>query len=364
MIKKEKIREYLPHIIGLLFFVILPLFIFDKTEEQIKIWTYRYYYHFIFLLVAFYANYLIFAPRYFITKKIKFFFSLLLLSGALLTTSQFVSWKYGLFQPPDQKISQEQKPSQDQSAMREKKDSYFMGLHPRLLDEVLLLLLVYGFSIGMRILQQSRKEEEEQKELDKANVETELAFLKNQISPHFFFNSLNNIYALVEINGEKAQKAIEELSSLMRYLIYESNVELIPLIKEFNFIRNYLALMQQRLSAKVNLSVDIQEDIPVIEVPPLLFISFIENAFKHGISYRDKSFINIKLQVFDERIIFSCKNSIPNSKQQKIGKAGGVGISNIKKRLELLYGAKAVLDINESDEIFEVNLEVPVEVKI
>lgn len=359
MIKKEKIREYLPHIIGLLFIVILPMFIFDTTEEQIKIWTYRYYYQFIFLLIAFYANYLIFVPRFFLTKKkIRFSISLALLSVVLLSASQYVAHKFEFFKPPAQYKIEEKQPTS------EKQDSNFLGLHPRLLDDAQLLLLVLGFSTGMRILQQSRKEEEEQKELDKANVETELAFLKNQINPHFFFNSLNNIYALVAIDGEKAQKAIEELSGLMRYLIYDSNVELIPLNKEFNFIRNYLALMQQRLTAKVNLSVDIQDDIPNVKVPPLLFISFIENAFKHGISYQGNSFIDIKMNVNDAKIYFSSRNSIPEASNHKDHKSGGVGISNIKKRLELLYGAKAVLDINESDEIFEVNLEVPVEVKI
>ncbi len=357
MIKKERIREYVPHIIGFLLIAILPMFIFDASEERIKVWTYKYYYQVIFLFVAFYANYLIFMPRFFIAKqKTKFYLSLVLLSVFLLTFSQYFSKRIELFQPPKQSVS-------EQKNIIDKVDANLLGLHPRLLDDVLLLLLVFGFSTGMGILQKSRKEEEEKKELDKANVETELAFLKNQINPHFFFNSLNNIYALVELDGQKAQKAIEELSSLMRYLIYESNVEHVALEKEFNFTRNYIALMKQRLSSKVSLSVDIQEDIPAIDIPPLLFISFIENAFKHGISYRDNSFIDIKLQVVNKKIIFSCKNSIPDSKQQKIGTAGGVGISNIKKRLELLYDNRADLDISETDNVFNVKLEIPLEVK-
>ena len=106
------------------------------------------------------------------------------------------------------------------------------GLHPKIIDNFLLLLVVLGFSSGMAIIQRFRKDDIKQKEVEKARVDSELAFLRNQISPHFFFNALNNIYALIDVDGEKAQKAVEELSVLMRYLIYDSNIEAVELQKE------------------------------------------------------------------------------------------------------------------------------------
>jgi LytS/YehU family sensor histidine kinase len=349
MITKKRIAEYLPHIIGMLFLGLLPMFIFDASEDRIKVWTYRYYYQSIFLVIAFYANYLIFFPKFFITKKkVKYLLSLILLSIGLLSTSQYVAHKFDLFKAPDI--------SKNELAPERKKN--VIGLHPRLMDDAFLLLLVLGFSTGMAVLQQARKKEDEKKELDKTNIETELAFLKNQINPHFFFNSLNNIYALVALDSDKAQKAIEELSGLMRYLIYESNVELISIEKEFDFSRNYIALMQKRLSSKVKLIVDIQENLPKIEVPPLLFVSFIENTFKHGISYREKSFINIKLHADEQNISFTCINSIPEQNNHQSDRNSGVGITNIKKRLELIYGEDFMLDISEKKNEFVVKLEI------
>ncbi|MEE4312734.1 MAG: histidine kinase [candidate division KSB1 bacterium] len=234
-----------------------------------------------------------------------------------------------------------------------------VSLHPRSFDDALFIILVLGFSTGMRILQHSRQEEEQQKEMEKAHVETELAFLKNQVNPHFFFNSLNNIHALITIDSEAAQKAVEKLSGLMRYLIYESDVKTVKLQKEFEFTRNYIDLMKQRLSSKVKLTVDIQQDIPDIEIPPLIFIPFIENAFKHGISYRDGSFISISLRIRENKICFSCKNSIPQTNGDHKKKNGGIGIVNIKKRLELLYGDNARFKQETSDDTFNVELLLP-----
>jgi len=195
-------------------------------------------------------------------------------------------------------------------------------------------------------------------------VETELSFLKSQINPHFFFNSLNNIYALIAINVDEAQKTVEKLSGLMRYLIYESDGETVHLKKEFEFTRNYIDLMKQRLTSKVNLMVDIQQEIPDVEIPPLIFIPFVENAFKHGISYREASFVDITLRVKDDKILFTCKNSIPKTNKLNSTENGGVGIANIKKRLELLYGKSAQLIQNDKNDLFVVELFLPIELKL
>ncbi len=234
------------------------------------------------------------------------------------------------------------------------------GLHPQAVDNIFLMIVVMGFSTGMALIQHLRERETKQKAIQKAKVDSELAFLKNQISPHFFFNSLNNIYALIEIDGKRAQRALEELSTLMRYLIYDSNIEMIQLSKDVEFTQNYIALMSQRLSHKVNLDVQIDEQVPGVFIPPLLFIPFIENAFKHGISYREKSFIHIQLAFEREQIVLNCSNSIASRKGND-QQLGGVGIVNIKKRLELLYGNSYNLSINCLEKEFKVQLDLPLE---
>lgn len=356
-INKEKLQKWLPHIIVLLFIVIVPIFVFDQSNERILFWRYRYYHQLFFMIAAFYVNYLIFVPRLFLSgKRIRFVLTATMFSIFLLLSSQVLSNTFNLNKPP--RLNRDDK---NRFSENRRDDSYLFGLHPRLFDDALSILLVLGFSTGMGVIRRLRKEENEQKELEKANVETELAFLKNQINPHFFFNSLNNIYALIAVNGDEAQKAVEKLSGLMRYLIYESDVETVQLKKEFEFTRNYIDLMKQRLTSKVKFTAEIQQDLPNIEMPPLIFIPFVENAFKHGISYREVSFINISLHVTDEQIFFSCKNSVPTKPKQDETKNGGVGIANIQKRLQLLYGKTAQLIQTEEKNQFVVELVLPLE---
>ena len=354
IVTKEKIQSSLPHIIGLLCIIILPMFVFDQSDARIRFWQYRYYYQLSFMIIAFYVNYLFIVPRFFFSgKKIRFFMVLIVFTFFLLACSQILYDSFDFHNPRPQNTRG------NATAERIKKPARPFGLHPRLYDDALAIILVLGFSTGMGVIQRLRQEENEQKELEKAHVDTELAFLKNQINPHFFFNSLNNIYALININGAEAQKAIEKLSGLMRYLIYESDVKTVKLQKECDFIRNYIDLMKQRLTSKVKLTVDIQKDVPDIEVPPLIFMPFIENAFKHGVSYREKSFIDIMLKVSDEKITFICKNSIPETNNSSINDKGGVGIANIIKRLELLYGQDAQLHQDTQKNTFVIDLQIP-----
>jgi sensor histidine kinase YesM len=217
---------------------------------------------------------------------------------------------------------------------------------------------VLGFSTGMAVIQRLRQNEAQQQKIEKARVDSELAFLKNQISPHFFFNSLNNIYALIAIDADKAQGAVEKLSGLMRYLIYESDIETVELQKEFEFTQNYIDLMQQRLTSKVKLEIAIQQKLPKVEIPPLIFIPFIENAFKHGISYRENSFIQVDLRIENDFVVFDCNNSIPQQAKEP-GKNGGVGIVNIQKRLGLIYGERAQLTMGNDGSVHSVHLIFP-----
>jgi len=352
--KRLNFKEMLPHFIALVFVTLLPLLLFNESGARINFWVRKYYLHLVFFILIFYLNYLYIVPNFFLkNKKLKFLIISLALLCSSVVLSQVISDSFVSLRPPI--IAEKIILDAPEAHNMELKNKI---IHPRIIDDFLYLIMVIGFSTGMGVIQKSRQDEMKQRELEKNNAETELAFLKNQISPHFFFNSLNNIYALVAINAEQAQKAIEKLSGLMRYLIYESDVETVPLKKEFEFTHNYIDLMQQRLSSKVKLNVDIQEDIPNLEIAPLIFIHFIENAFKHGISYRENSFINIKLNVQDEKILFECKNSIPKIAKPSREK-GGLGIENIRKRLDLLYGSRARLDLRIEENTYIAELTIP-----
>ena len=220
---------------------------------------------------------------------------------------------------------------------------------------IVLLLLMFGANLGFKGYFKSRDDRKRLLALEKENLEQQLEYLRYQINPHFFMNTLNNIHALVDIDPEKAKDTILELSKMMRFVLYEGDKKGVPLTKEFEFIRNYIKLMKLRYTNKVKIQVDLPQDVPVRQIPPLMLITFIENAFKHGISYQHESFIDIKVEISD-KLLFTCRNSkaeMPN--QEK----GGVGLQNVTKRLNLLYGNNYTLDIQDASDVYNVKLEIP-----
>ena len=169
-------------------------------------------------------------------------------------------------------------------------------------------------------------------------------------------NTLNNIHALVDIDPEKAKTTILELSKMMRFVLYEGNKAGVPLDREIAFLQNYITLMKLRYTDKVKISVKTPDSLPNKEVPPLMFITFVENAFKHGVSYRQESFIDIVMTASDHEIKFVCKNS---KKPAEEDKHGGVGLTNVKQRLDLIYGKNYTLDLNDGANTYTVTLTLP-----
>jgi LytS/YehU family sensor histidine kinase len=219
------------------------------------------------------------------------------------------------------------------------------------------LFLVF-FSLGMRVLERHSQTEKLQKELEKEKLNSELAFLKNQISPHFFFNTLNNIYSLISINTEDSQNAVLKLSKMMRYLLYDSEHGNTKLSNEIDFMANYIDLMKLRMTDKIILNVAFPEKYTDLNIPPLIFIPFIENAFKHGISHREKSFINISMTTEKDSILFRCANSVIKAREEIEPGQSGIGLENVTKRLNLLFPDKHDLKINKSDLEYEVVLQI------
>ena len=220
-------------------------------------------------------------------------------------------------------------------------------------------LLLMGMNLGVKLYFRSQEATEALTQIEKHALERQLQYLKYQVNPHFFMNTLNNIHALVDIAPERAKASIVELSKLMRYVLYEGNNKLTPLSREVQFLRNYVQLMSMRYNTgNVSISLDAPDVLPDSMLPPLLLVIFVENAFKHGISYRTKSFVEISLQPHADRLLFSCRNSRPEIKHDENMK-GGVGLSNVRRRLDLLFPNDYTLDIKEEEDTYTVKLEIP-----
>lgn len=229
-----------------------------------------------------------------------------------------------------------------------------------LLLNVLLAFLMLGFNLAIVLLFRNQREQEHRKILDNMRMQEELKYLKAQLNPHFFMNMLNNIHATVEVDQPKAQDMILELSKLMRYVLYDGENEMTTFAQEVRFISSYVALMRQRYPAdKVSIELNVPEfPSDRVKLPPLLFIAFVENAFKHGISYRRKSVIKISMASSDGTIRFFCRNTKPEKSSDESTK-GGVGLENVRRRLALLYGDDASLRIENGSDYFTVNLTIP-----
>jgi len=235
------------------------------------------------------------------------------------------------------------------------KDGPFVIVEPDIMA-ILMLIMMFAANLGIKGYFRSSNDRRRLVALEKQNLEQQLEYLRFQINPHFFMNTLNNIHALIDIDPIKAQETIVELSKMMRYILYEGDRQGVPLTKEMDFIRNYISLMRLRYSDKVGISLNLPTEVPDRAIPPLILVSFIENAFKHGISYQHDSFIEVVVTVENDKMSFTCRNSkadVPN--QEK----GGVGLVNVRKRLDLLYPGEYELYFNDDAAIYTVKLIIP-----
>lgn len=226
------------------------------------------------------------------------------------------------------------------------------------MNGLLMAMLVAGFNIAISLLFKSIKDAKQLDELESRTLRTELNYLKAQINPHFFMNTLNNIHALIDIDGRKAKRTVVELSKLMRYVLYEAEKSQITLEKEVEFIENYIALMRIRYTEDVEITSLYPQVIPPVQIPPLLLITLIENAFKHGINVSGKSYIHSQMTIEDEHLLYSVVNTLP---VDPISSTKGVGLDNMRKRLELLFGKdNYMLETYAGNGVFIANLDIPV----
>ena len=234
---------------------------------------------------------------------------------------------------------------------------------------IIILILMFVANIGVKLYFKSRSEHEQMERIERESLEQQLEYLKYQLNPHFLMNTLNNIHALIDIEPQQAQEAVIQLSKILRYVLYDSNRPLVPMSKEVEFMRSYVRLMRMRYSDQLRFTVDSPDNGQGVMVAPLLFISFVENAFKHGVSYQHESFIDISGKRYTDtlgrsRLLWTCRNSKHQQQQPQqtaVPRQGGVGMTNVRKRLDLIYGTSYTLGINETDDTYEVILDIPLE---
>ena len=212
---------------------------------------------------------------------------------------------------------------------------------------IIITALVIGISTTITAIQKWQKDNQERKELEKDKVTSELSFLKAQINPHFFFNTLNNIYVLTEVDPEVAGEAIHQLSKMMRYLLYDTQQGDTMLSQEIAFVKNYISLMKLRLTDVVKINIDIPANLQDMPLAPMIFLPFVENAFKHGVSATQQSHIDIIILQKDKVLDLTVKNSIMKDNSVSLDTNSGIGLVNTRRRLDLLYPGKYKLDISE-----------------
>jgi hypothetical protein len=318
-------------------------------NEVLKNWMHVFGY-----LVIFLANVYILVPRLLLKKRyLHYFVSVSVLVILVIAINLNV---------PSGKPPKNDSPSGDSNGMMPPAHEVRMQKPPIMAfaDNLIICILLVGAGTTIKLMSKWLSEEKLRKDAEKEQLKTSLALLRHQVSPHFFMNTLNNIHSLIEMDSEKAQDAVERLSTLMRYLLYDSAQSTVELKKEIEFIHSFVSLMQLRHSEEVEVTILVPDQIPDIRIPPMLFISLLENAFKHGVSYPSKSYIYFEIQIHKNTLGCIIKNSKHKTDANQYDEYPGIGLENIKKSLNLLYEKDFRLDISDKENEFEVNLTIPV----
>lgn len=302
------------------------------------------------IVVFFYTNYFLLIP-FFLTKKKFGLYAVSIL--AILAITLAIG---GISRPPlPQSASLKSTFQAPHDFHKNRSNIFFPFMGLRNLTSCFLFLAI-GTSI--RVTEQWYTDDKKRKDTENQKLIAELSFLKSQINPHFFFNTLNSIYSLAIRKSDKTPEALIKLSELMRFLIYDSEKEFVPLKRELDYIKNYVELQKLRLMANVTVDYQIEGNFQDKELEPMLLLPFIENAFKHGIDSIKKCHISILVKITDSSLILSVKNPVVKNVKSSSREPGGIGLVNSKKRLELLYGPNHQLNIFQNDEFYKIELQL------
>lgn len=320
----------------------LPLFVPGGREPVMNMQEYvRFLVVPLSFMAVFYVNYLLLIDRYLFTRHVGRFLlaNALLVAGVMLLVHLF--FRFGI--PPRPHHPPMERPWQD--------TMFFF------LRNAMLYLLVVGVSVAIRMTGQWYRAENIRKDLERSRSEAELQNLKSQLNPHFLFNTLNNIYSLIQLDPDRAQQTVHDLSRLLRYVLYDSSRPTVPLKAEMDFLGNYIELMRIRLPRHVEVGVSLPEEPSPTPVAPLLFISLIENAFKHGTSNDRPSFIRIDIHERGGELVCCIRNScFPKTASDRSG--SGIGLKNLSKRLEMIYPQRHTFEYGERGGTYTASLRI------
>ena len=326
----------LTHIASWAVVFIMPALIFlSEGNQRFEEALYRSLASLPFLMLLFYLCYFWLIDRLWFKKQYIFF--ILVVVGLIFCVSYS---KYELFSYFD----------------LHKGKRHMPPFHAFVYFDFLSNLLPVVFAMAIRYAQRNFSLEIAQKEAQAHKLQADLTQLRYQLQPHFFFNALNNIYSLIDFDPQKAQQSVHSLSKLMRHFMQNSDQKQISLAEEVDFLQQYISLMQLRLTDKTTVQVDFPKQVPQLTIAPLLFISLVENAFKHGVSATTTTTLSFSLRVEGDTIIFRSENTkIPT---QESLYSSGIGIDNLKKRLTLLYPERHQYTIEEKERKYIAQLTI------
>lgn len=318
-------------------------------------------------LLLFLLSKWVFEPKLFFRQKVRSYILLSLLSAAIITFSFSLYSAHHIplrIRDRIETIHQLRKDNPSIPEFNPPSSTHHYQFWSQFLSLFSISVLVMGTSLCISIVFRTRKETLQFKVEEAEKVKTELDYLKYQINPHFFMNTLNNIHALVDIDSDTAKDAIIELSRLMRYMLYETSMPTVPLYKELEFQRHFIDLMRLRFDESVHIEYVVPQSGDVFlnyQVPPLIGIVFIENAFKYGISHHGESYIKVRYESLPDSLLhFHCENS--NYRNEIMTQsASGLGIDNVIKRLDLLYPGKYKLELKPTEKVYSVDLFIPLQ---
>ncbi|WP_304234484.1 sensor histidine kinase [Jiulongibacter sediminis] len=343
-------RTILIHVISWLFIFSLPFlnFIF-KPEELLstnKVFLFIPVLFTLFLCGIFYGNLLWVAPKL-LNRRFWWLYTLVVLLGFVL----YYNYNIGVFRF----VVIPQIPLEDRQGPGENEEwrNTFRFVFPLLFYSLTILI-----SNILHLLNEKRKEREISRKIEFQKVEAELSILKLQISPHFLFNTLNNIRWLVRKKSEDSEESIMKLSEVLRYIIYDVDTEKVSIKKEVEHLKNYINLQSLRIQADAEVDFQVDPAAETLHIAPLLFIHFVENAFKYGVDGKNTPEIKMQIEKTANGILFTCKNKILNPGNSLENE--GVGIQNVKRRLDLLYPGRHQLEIEEKDGYFKVAMQLEV----
>lgn len=291
----------------------------------------------IFWVIIFYANYFYFIEKYIFSRKnIQFVLANVLLVAACIYANFLI--RVYLLPPSDRPHSP---------------NFQIFSLY----WQALTAIITVGISIAVRMTQRWIESENARRNSENARLQSELTYLQYQLQPHFFFNSLNNIYSMVDSAPEKAKETIHSLAKLMRYMLYEAKEGKVPLAKEIEFLEKFIGLMEIRLPAELQVKSNFQKTTGHQIITPLLFLPLVENAFKHGSTPSGKGVISFDLQAKGNEVVFRVENpNLPKNQEDKSG--SGIGLENLKKRLDLLYPGEYHLEQNITRQVYKAELKI------